>query len=798
MRIQYSLLIIFLLLHGSFLFAQQYSIEGTVQNRQQEKLSRSTIVLQNISGKKNFMTVAGDSSGYYRFKNLSAGGYILTASHTGYVKAVSDTITVNASANNHTCHFVLMEENATLKGITVKSKKQPVEIDKGKIVFNLQNMATTAGFTAFDVLKKLPGVTIDQEENILLRGSSGVNVLLDGKMTYLSGKQLGNFLKGISAEDLNKIELNLTPSAEYDAAGNTGIINIVPKRNLKKGYAVDIRSGISKGKYWMANENISASHRSKTTSIYGSFDFKMPRYFWNSNSGNTFHKDSEMIVLQRQNQASGNPLYYSWRVGGEWQVLPKHRLGVDYNGYFDDWKSGNHSTIKSADGSGNLLSTTRSSNAIIEPYYYDALNLNYRFDIDSTGKKITAETHYVSYRNYSDGVLTTDVYNADESFAGSNLLRSHQPGFIKIKSAKADAELPFKKITIKTGLKYAEVNNDNQYRFDSLQNGMYTEVDNMSNHFKYKEEITATYISATEKFNKTNVTAGLRWEYTRADGYTVKQDVSNHWKYGKLFPTLSIVQELNERDKMTFSVSRRINRPAYSELNPVRWYTDRYFYYSGNPDLVPETAWILSTAYTFQRKYVFTVTYNRSNNYVNRKLTQDGSAIKTQAYNLGVMQRLDIMASLPLQVTPFWEMQLMPVLGYMAYPISRLTGNKTLSKWFATLSAQQQLKLPAGIKMDISTQCASAAIRGVYITRSYFYTDIGFKRSFFGGKLDAQLSFSDIFNTNVYSGVSQSDISNYYYRDKRDTRRTGFTLHYHFGSDLVKGNGKKTEEQERL
>ncbi|MFT3948194.1 MAG: outer membrane beta-barrel family protein [Agriterribacter sp.] len=788
-----------LLLITKMLFAQSFNLGGTVQNNRQEALVRTTIVLHSVSGNKfNPLNTASDSYGRFCFENILKGKYLLTASHVGYISMASDTITVEAPESNYTYHFVLVEDSGTLKEVVVKKNKQTVEIDKGKIVFNRQNMATTAGLTTFDALKKLPGVTIDQEENILLRGSFGVNVLIDGKMTYLSGKQLSNFLKGISAEDINKIELNLTPSAEYDAAGNTGIINIVPKKNLKKGYAVDIRSGISKGKYWMANENISASHRSKTTSVYGSFDFKMPQYSWNSNSGNTIHKNTGLVTLKRESVSSGKPLYYSWRVGGEWQLLPKHTLSVDYNGYFDDWKAYNYSTVKSAEGSGSLLSTTRSSNTIIEPYHYDALNLNYRFDIDSTGKKITAETHYTSYRNYSDGVLTTDEYNADESFTGSNLLRSHQPGFIKIKSAKADAELPFKKITIKTGLKYAEVNNDNQYRFDSLKNGIYTEVDSMSNHFKYKEGIAAAYISAAEKFNRTSISAGLRWEYTTADGYTVKQDVSNHRKYGKLFPSLSIEQELSERDKMTLSVSRRINRPAYSQLNPVRWYTDRYFYYAGNPNLAPETAWIFSTAYTLQRKYVFTITYNNSNNYINRKLTIDGSAVKTQAYNLGVMQRLDMMASLPLQLTPFWEMQLMPVVSYMAYPVSQLAGDKTLSKWFATLSAQQQFKLPAGIKMDISTECSSAALRGVYITRSYFYTDIGFRKSFFTGKLDAQLSFSDIFNTNVYRGTSQSDISNYYYRDKPDTRRIGFTVHYHFGSDLVKGNGKKTEEQERL
>lgn len=792
------LLVFFLLMHSGVLFAQQSHIDGTVHNRQQEGLPRPTIVLQNIFGSKKPITVIGDSSGYYRFESVSAGRYLLTASHAGYLKAVSDTITVNAFANNYVHHFILTTDNTTLQEVIIKSKKQPVEIDKGRIVFNLQNMATTAGLSAFDVLKKMPGVTVGQDENILLRGSSGVNILLDGKMTYLSGKQLSNFLKGISAEELNKIELNLTPSAEYDATGNAGIINVVPKKNMKKGYAVDIRSGISKGKYWMANESISASHRSKKNiSLYGSFDFRMPRSFWHSSSGNTIRESNKSVILQRENLATDMPLYYSWRAGGEWQMLSKHVLGIDYNGYFDDWKAHNHSTVKNTDDN-SLLSAIRSSNTFIEPYYYDALNFNYRFDIDSTGKKISAETHYVSYRNYSDGFLETDEYSRDESYTGSNLLRSHQPGFIKIKSAKADAELPLKKIAIKTGLKYAAVTNDNQYRFDSLLNGVYAEVDSMSNHFKYKETIAATYISATEKFNKTSINAGLRGEYTKADGYTVKQDVSNHWKYGKLFPSLSIAQELNERNKMTLSVSRRINRPAYSQLNPVRWYTDRYFYYAGNPDLVPEIAWVLSTAYTLQRKYVFTITYNHSNNYINRKLTLDGSAIKTQAYNLGVMQRLDMMASLPLQVTPFWEMQLMPVVTYMAYPVSRLTGNKTLSKWFATLSAQQQLKLPAGIKMDISTQCATAALRGVYITRSYFYTDIGFKRSFFAGKFDAQLSFSDLFNTNVYNGVSQSDISDYYYKDKPDTRRVGFTLHYHFGSDLIKGGNKKTEEQERI
>lgn len=789
---------ILFLLAAQMLCAQPYSITGAVTNRQHQGLPLSTVVLRNIPDKEELMNVVSDTSGHYRFTNLSAGQYIVTASHTGFVTRVSDTITIGTSGGGYRYDFVLEEAGITLQEVTIKNKKQSIEIDKGKIVFNVKNDATASGLTAFDILKKLPGVSIDQDEKITLRGSSGVNILVDGKMTYLSGRQLTAFLKGLSAEDINKIELNLTPSAEYDAAGNAGIINIVPNKNLKQGYAVDIRSGITKGRYWMADENISASHRSKKVSLYGSLGFKMPRSQWKSRSGNTINDGAQPKALQRQNESVDKPLYYSWHTGAEWQLLPKHRLGVDYNGYFDDWKAANNSVVTGTDGNDIPIPSIRSSNIFIEPYHYDAVNLSYRFDIDTTGKKITAETHYVSYRNYSDGTLTTDEYDAAGHFVKRNVLRSHQPGFIRIRSAKADAELPFKTFSIKTGLKYAEVTNDNQYRFDSLLGGNYVEVDNMSNHFKYKERIAAAYISVAEKINKTSIDAGLRLEYTKADGYTVKQDVSNHWAYTKLFPSFSIEQEINDDDKINFSASRRINRPSYSELNPVRWYTDQYFYYAGNPDLVPEMAWIFSTAYTLQRKYVFTVTYNFSNNYINRKLTHDGSAIKTQAFNLGNMQRIDLIASLPVQVLPVWELQLMPDVSYMSYPLSQFTGETILSKWFATLSVQQQLKLPAGIKMDISTECSSAALRGIYVTHSYFYTDLGFKRSFFTNKLDVQLTLSDLFNSNRYRGVSQSNITDYYYNDKPDTRRIGIALHYHLGSDLIKGNNKKTEEQERL
>ena len=781
--------------------AQHYMLEGTVQNSRHEKLPGTTIVLQWNLGKNTFTkTGICDSAGYYRFEQLSAGLYAVSASHLGYLESIGDTVYITTATVAHTRNFILLEDSATLTGVVIQSKKQLIEMDRGKIVFNVQQMATATGLTAFDLLKKMPGVSIDQQENILLRGSPGVNVLIDGKMTYLSGKQLTTYLKGMSAEDLSKIELNIAPSAVFDAAGNAGIINIIPKKNKKKGYAIDLRSGITKGAFWMPAANIAFSRRAEKLNFFGSFDYKTPDSHWESSSGNTINTSGGSSDIRRSNSADYKSRYYTWHAGAEWQFLPKQQLAVDYLGYLDDYKSSNNTTVENYNAQGELLSFIRSANAIKEPYHYDGANLSYRFDIDTTGKKITADAHYTAYRNFSDGKMTTREFDAAGTFTGAYDLLAHQPGFIRIKSVQTDAELPFAKFSFKAGAKYAAVTNDNAYQFDSLINGRTIPSEIMTNHFIYRERIAAVYFSTSKKIRKILLDAGLRMEYTDANGQTLKENADNRRTYIQLFPAFSLEREISSRDKINFSVSRRINRPSYSDLNPVRWYTDQYYYYAGNPDLVPEMTWILSGAYSLKHKYIFTLSYNNSNNYINRKLFRDdnGIAISSRSANLGTMQQLSLIASIPLQPFSFWTLQLTPDLNYMTYPVSQLDGSRSLSKWYGTLTAQQQFKLPANTKVELFTQYATPAIRGIYSIKSYYYTDIGFSKSFFAGKLDVQFTLSDVFNTSRYRGISQSNIANYWYQDKPDTRKIGVFLHYHLGSELVKGNKKKTEEQERL
>lgn len=781
------------------LFAQQAIIKGKITHHA-AGIPFASIELKGIDNINYQQYAWSDSLGIYQLKALQNSNYIVKVSYLGFKEFVSDTIRIGSTQKEFVLNIFLEERPEGLKEVTITSKRRILEAEKGKLTFNVQNSALTTGQTALDMLKKLPGVTVGQNDEILFRGATGVNVMIEGKMTYLSGSQLANYLKGMGAEDLDKIELITTPTSEFDASGNAGIINIIPKKSLKKGYAVDIRSAISYGKFWMTNQNISASLRGDKLSLYGSFDYNTPHRAWDNKTSNTINDNRTLIKLIKDYERAYKIKYYTRRAGVEWQFLSKHKIAAAYHGYLDDFKSYNNTRLNRINSSGALHSYLHSENDIQEPYHYDAASVNYQFNIDDAGKIISADANYTSYRNFSDGLMIARNYTPNGSFQNEYQQKSHQPGFIKISSFKADIDLPYEKFRIKAGVKYAEVENDNQFRFDSLQAGRFVEIVNMSNHFQYKERIAAAYASGSRVFGKTSAEAGLRVEHTNANGYTVKQDISNKWQYIKLFPSIAVGRIINNNNKLDISIGKRINRPSYSNLNPVRWYYDPYFYYSGNPDLIPELAWVSSLTYSLQNKYIFSASYNQGLNHINRKLIIDdnGVSIKSQSANFGKRHRLDFTISVPLKPLPFWDIQFFSDASYTSYPISQIRGDKTIKQWAIVTSLQQDFSLPRDFGMNITAYFYSSELRGIYLTEPAGYVDVGIRKTFMNKKLIAQLSVGDIFNTNRYRAYSQSDITDHYYDDKLYTRIIGLSMKYHFGGELLRSSQKKTEEQERL
>lgn len=686
----------------------------------------------------------------------------------------------------------------SMKRVTVTAGRNPLQVENGRIVMNLANSALTTGSSVFDLLKKMPGISVGQDDNISLRGTEGVNVMIDGKMNYLSNKQLADFLKGLAADNVARIELITTPTAEFDAAGNAGIINIVTRKRTTRGYAIDLKSAVTRASTWLVNENVSANYNNKQFSLYSSFDYNTPNRRVTSTSGNTIQENGSSYKLYRNNTNLYKIKFYTYRLGGDWR-LNRLQVSVNYHGYFDDFIAPKDATAYRYNAGRQLQSVVHTQNKIIEPYHYNAANLAFTWNIDTAGKKLTAEAHSINYRNLSDALMISSTADGSTgAITDTHALRSHQPGYITIRSAKTDLEWPYKRILFKTGFKYARVSNDNNYRFDSLVDGNFRDALSMSNHFIYTEKIAAAYLSASGKFKNTSVTAGLRIEHTDADGYTVNNDFTNRWAYTSFFPSLLVDQALKQH-KLSISLSRRINRPTYSDLNPVRWYTDPYFYYAGNPGLVPELAWLLSTAWTIRRKYIITATYNIRENYMTKRLETDAAAnaVKSQTANFRYMQRLDMLFSAPFSAGR-WSMQVSASVNYSKYPLYQLTDNTTISRWAANTQVQQQVQLPAGIKAEAGIYFVSRELWGTYIKHELFFLDAGLRKSFFKDNLLLQLSFTDLLRTYRLKGTSQSTATDYWYNDRPDIHRVGLSVRYHIGGKAAAKKMNNTEEQERL
>jgi hypothetical protein len=687
----------------------------------------------------------------------------------------------------------------TLGKVTIIAPRNTLKVENGRITMNVSNSALTTGSSVFDLLKKMPGISVSQDENISLRGSEGVQVLIDGKMNYLSGKQLADLLKSLNGDDIARIEIITSPAADFDAAGNAGIINIVTKKRTVRGYAIDLRTAVTKGAHWMLNKNITASLHSKKLGLFASFDYNTPHRQVKGESGNTVSENGSIFKLYRINTNDYKIKFYTYKLGADWQLSQQHQLSVHYHGYFDDFKAPKDATVLRYSNDQQLHSVVRTKTTITEPYHYDAANLSWAWKIDSTGKTLVTEAHYISYRNLSDALMESTLMSASSGeVTDVNTLRSHQPGYIRIRSFKSDLEWPYKTVLFKGGLKFAHVSNDNNYRFDSLVDGIYKEAGSMSNHFLYNEKIAAAYLSVSKKINRTNVQAGLRIEHTDAKGYTVKEEFKNSWQYTNLFPSLAIGHE-QERHKLHLSLSRRINRPTYSDLNPVRWYTDQYFYYSGNPGLVPEMAWLLSAAWTLHRKYIVTATYGFRENYITKRLVIDSmsGAVKSQTANFGKMKRLDLLFSAPFHAGS-WNMQVSAGVNYSHYPVPQTNGTLTASRWAANLQAQQQLKLPGGIQLELAAWYYTKELWGIYLKKELFYMDAGIKKTFLKNDLSVQLSFSDLLRTYQLRAASISSVTDYRYKDRPDAHRIGLSIRYHIGGKLQAKKVNVIEEQERL
>ena len=777
----------FFLLTSSFLNAQSFSINGKIVLENNEKAAVTSILLYPENSQTLVKAVVTDSNGNFIFSNIKTGNYLIKINYIGYQSYNSNVFSIN-DKNIELPLIALQKSTEALKEVVIKKQKPMVQVLADKTVFNVENTINATGTSGFELLRKAPGVVIDNNDNLIVEGKSGVLIYIDGKQSFLSGTDLSNYLKTIQATDIEAIEIITQPSSKYDAAGNAGIINIKLKKNKNFGTNGSISSGYNIGRFDTSLNSLSFNNRNKKNNFYGNYS---NRFGKNYNFINLNRLQSNTLFDSRSssvNETNANNI----KLGYDYYANSRNTFGIVVSGNFNNGinngktrtpiRSFTASTIDSI-----LVAKSDSYNKNYNLYS----NINYRFQ-DTTGTSFNADFDYGKYNSDRTNYQPNFYYNNDESTILSQSINSQNtPVTIDIFSLKSDYEQRLFKGKFGTGFKTSIVKTDNTFEVFNYPNGLPIFNSQLSNRFEFNENINAVYVNYNRLYKKFNFQFGLRVENTISEGNLIStQQTSNQTvkrSYTDFFPSGGITYQVNDNNSLALLYSNRIERPSYQSLNPFEFQIDELSFQKGNPFLRPQ----YTTNIKINHTYKYTLNTSLSYSYISDFFAQVTEAEgDTRNFlitrNVANQQIINLGISYPFKVKEWWSVY----MSVNAYQSKYMATNDTftgITQETLSLYGQNNFSLPKDFNLEISGWFSSPSVwGGTYRTRSLGSLDIAIQKQFLSKKLTARLAFSDVLFTSPWRAnatfpnlVITGDGGN-------DSRQIRFNLSYNFGSEQIK------------
>ncbi|HTE01042.1 MAG TPA: outer membrane beta-barrel family protein [Mucilaginibacter sp.] len=795
-KIYYTLLLI--IAATSITFAQTATqsarVSGSLLDEQGKPMMYATTSLLNAKDSSIVKGAISNESGVYTFEHIKTGRYIIKASTVGYEKAISQPFTVTESSPSVTLPQLKLQPNTrSLGAVSITAAKPLIERRSDRTIMNIENSVLAAGNSAMDILERAPGVTIDKDDNISLKGKQGVTVMINDKLTYLSAAQLATLLRSTDGTTIQSIEIITNPSAKYDAAGNSGIINIKLKKNKSVGTNGSVTLGTGYGAHWRDNETLQLNHKEGKLNVFGTFshddrqrdhNLDIKRVVTDSIGGKTyFNQFSSMPQVNHNN---------SYRLGADYELTSKNTIGFLVNGYFnaENANNTNKTFIGTQPTTVDTYQTTLSQ--INQSYKNFALNLNDRFEIDTTGQALSVDLDYSKFKNNTHAQYNSYFYLPNGSTAGDPVfLRNQTPSTIDIRTAKVDYTYPINKtLKLEAGAKFSSVKTDNDLQAQTLaSNGEYQNDTTRTNRFIYDEKIDAAYINLSKDFKKTSIQAGLRGEYTSSMGnlITTKQVVNR--SYFDLFPSIFINHTFNDKHELGFNYSRRIDRPGYDDLNPFIYYLDQYTYSKGNPFLNPQYTNNFELNYTYNKTINVSLGYSLTTDVITELILTDPATKATfeTHQNLQTQTSYNINVNSPFTINKWWSGNANVNAFYLGFKSDSLLGASLKNGQFAyQLKLMNTFQVAKGYKAELMGNYQSALTYGIFHIKPQYSVDAGISHSFAEKRANIKLSVSDIFNTRRNDLTSNYQTNDLDIRQKNESRITRLTFTYNFGSTKLK------------
>lgn len=811
---------------GMSSFAQSGGkISGSIKDGGNQKIIDAASVSLLKSKDSALVKVAvTDKDGNFSFENIKDGNYLVLATSIGHVKIYSAAITISAGNSSASVGVLqLIPSDKAMKEVVVSSKKPLIERKIDRTIVNVDASITSTGSTALEVLEKAPGISVDKDGNISLKGKAGVIVYLDGRPSYLSGPDLANMLRNMTASQLNQIEIMTNPPAKYDAAGNAGVINIKTKKNKLFGYNGNITTGYTQGRYARFNEAVSFNYRNKKINFFSNFNYNrnhrsqelyILRNFRDANTKNIksiFDQSTDMV-----NQSHN----YSAKAGVDFTVSKNTTIGLVLNGFYNPglWQSSTKTSIY--DPNNILTDVTTAYTENEEKWKNFSSNVNFRTKLDTTGQELTADLDFIQYKATSVQPLTSTYFdNMGNQLKAPEVLNGTLPTNIKIYSGKIDYTLPLKKdAKFEAGIKTSFVKNDNNARYDSVKTG-YSVLDSArSNHFIYDENINAAYVNYSRPLGKKwTAQLGLRVENTNSNGiskgytFNTAQNKFEYTEtkfkrsYTQLFPTVYLQYTANEKNQFVINYGRRIERPDYQDMNPFVHFLDRYTFEQGNPNLSAQFAHNIELSHTYKGFLTSTVNYTKTTDIIQMVLEQNDVTNETfvKKANIASSEQVGLAITANKSITKWWSGNI--YANVYNNHFKGVVGTEPISLGVTSfmVQLQQQFKFNKGWAAELSGFYRSKGLEGVIYIKPIAQFNAGVSKQVLKNQGSLRLNIRDIFAGSVFKGYSKYGTVDANFKNVNDSRAVSLTFSYRFNKGKLKASSGKrnsgaSDEQNRV
>lgn len=739
-----------------------------------------------------------DVNGSFSIEKIPFGTYRLEISFIGYSALRVDNVKLSLTSPSFTFDSLkLKKQDVTTGEILVEDNKSLMEFSGDKKIFNVDQSILNKGGTALDVLKKVPMVDVDINDNVSLRGSQNVKILIDDKPSRYAS------LKQIPADAIEKVELITNPPAKYEAEGVTGIINIVMKKSNNVGFT--------------GNASVGGNYTSKIAG-WGGLDanFKKNKFTlfsglysgtWNnlfSYNGNTQYYSPVSSLI---NSGSGkNHGHWIWGQGGiEYALSGSNTIGFEGSIGTGQWFNSDNSKSENLNGFSSLTSYYTQNNNRNGLWENFTGSFYFNNKLNEKGRELSGDITFSRNRNENKFALFKQDY--DSLSVPVNNTPLDQRDTTLIKSYNLNAQMDYThplsgETKIEAGYKGTFRINDNNFKSDTLYyaSNNYVNNERVSNHFKLNEYINAVYGVFSGAIGKFSYKLGVRVEQTNTKGELVTNSQSFKQNYFDVFPSVSLSQKIGAMHQLQLSYSRRITRPNIWRLNPfVNKYNPR-FLYVGNPGLKPEYTDSYELSFMFFTNAV-TITplafYRQGHgvisNYAylidssNVSVTTYRNAAGSKAYGMDLLissralSWLNLNGTLSLYNTKFDK--------------DLITDNAQEEgfSWKANIRSTFTLTGLFNVELYYTYTGKKVNAQGTSVPTSNF--DIGISKSFLNDALSISLKASDIFKTTAWGQDVNAAGYKSSFRNNWSSRQGSLNLSYRFGNtDEYYQKKKKTKQ----